>query len=286
MPANKTFVVLATPSFERRPVLEYIVSLSRTQSMLLGQGIDYIVSLLGGDPYLGKVRNRLAATMLNEHPTATHLFFIDDDIGWPAEKVIEFLERPEDIICGIYPKKQDKFSLPVSLQLRDGKLVHNGPFTLIDGKPQLNGALFEARLVPTGFMCIKRHVLEKMAARAMKYHEDVPSGKTNTFWEIFQARLVDLKMEELRRSDLDTLSREDAIMYLKRAVGQTVSPDMGQWWGEDFYFAERWREMGGTVWVDPDIHFTHSGFKAWEANFWNSVKMTIEAGAGVTEYKP
>ena len=41
-----------------------------------------------------------------------------------------------------------------------------------------------------------------------------------------------------------------------------------------------WREMGGEVWVDPNIRFTHRGSKAWEADFGDSIKATLASGVG------
>lgn len=266
--SRKSSVFIATPSFEGRPVLEYVVAMSKTQSMLTANGIDYIVSLLGRDPYLPKTRNRLVGSFLVDHPEKTDFFFVDDDIGWPPEKFLEFLHRPEDILCGIYPKKIDVPEFPVTLTLDRGRLIQRDQ-------------LFQAQLVPTGFMRIKRHVLEKMAARSMKYTDMLPGGITKIYWEIFQARLVDETMEALRRADLDALTREDAIAHLKRSLGVTVPHELGKWWGEDYFFVERWREMGGDVWVDPNIKFTHRGSKAWEANFSDSVQATLARGTEV-----
>jgi hypothetical protein len=31
----------------------------------------------------------------------------------------------------------------------------------------------------------------------------------------------------------------------------------GVWWGEDYAFSRRWREMGGEIWVVPDLDITH-----------------------------
>lgn len=31
----------------------------------------------------------------------------------------------------------------------------------------------------------------------------------------------------------------------------------GVWWGEDYAFSRRWREMGGTVWMQPDFRISH-----------------------------
>ena len=32
-----------------------------------------------------------------------------------------------------------------------------------------------------------------------------------------------------------------------------------QYFGEDFGFCQRWRDMGGRIWVDPDICLNHIG---------------------------
>lgn len=34
----------------------------------------------------------------------------------------------------------------------------------------------------------------------------------------------------------------------------------GRWVGEDYAFCRLWRDIGGTMWVKPDIDFTHAGF--------------------------
>jgi hypothetical protein len=31
----------------------------------------------------------------------------------------------------------------------------------------------------------------------------------------------------------------------------------GVWWGEDYAFSRRWRDMGGEIWVIPDLDITH-----------------------------
>ena len=42
----------------------------------------------------------------------------------------------------------------------------------------------------------------------------------------------------------------------------------GQWWGEDYAFSRRWRELGGELWVVPDLTLTHhTSEAAYEGNF-------------------
>jgi hypothetical protein len=37
--------------------------------------------------------------------------------------------------------------------------------------------------------------------------------------------------------------------------------------GEDFSFCKRWKQIGGMIYVDPDIDFGHYGRKSWHGNF-------------------
>lgn len=42
----------------------------------------------------------------------------------------------------------------------------------------------------------------------------------------------------------------------------------GIWWGEDYAFSRRWRDMGEKIWVVPDLSLTHHSSKqAFEGNF-------------------
>jgi len=257
------FVFLAVPSFRGQPEREFILSLMQTQKALTDAGINYVLSVLAGDPYLAKVRDRLASAFLTTWPQATDFFFLDDDVGWPAHKVVEFVKRPQDVVCGVYPKKQDPLEFPVTLELDAAQnFIWDGDLVL-------------SHLAPTGFMRLKRHVLEKLAMSAPRYYESSATGDQLLLWSIFQAKFVDLQMNALAKTDLDGLSHEDAIMHLKRTLGVTTGQEIGQFWGEDFWFTQRWRDLGGKIWVDPEIEFTHRGSKAWGACFGNSVRATI-----------
>ena len=258
------FVVFGVPSFRGTPEREFFVSWCQTQTALHEAGIKFDVILLAGDPYLPKCRNRIVSQFLSDFPHATDFFFLDDDVGWsPASKVVEFVRRDEDIVFGAYPKKQDGISFPVTLEMDAfGDLIEK------DG-------LYQSHLCPTGFMRVKRGVLERMAMQSSRYYETAPNGTEVLQWNIFEARFVDPVLEALRTTDLDALPPDMLAMYLKRAIGLVPGQDIGKWWGEDFWFVERWRGMGGICWVDPEIMFTHRGSKAWSATFGDSIRSVL-----------
>jgi hypothetical protein len=40
------------------------------------------------------------------------------------------------------------------------------------------------------------------------------------------------------------------------------------WWGEDYAFCRNWQEIGGEVWLVPNLNLNHwSGDKVWKGNF-------------------
>ncbi len=159
-----TSVVFATPSLTHKVSLDYLRSALETSWLLISNQIQPGYIQRGGDQFIAKVRNKCVHEFLTEHPDAENLFFLDDDLGWPAAKVLEFLERPEDILVGAYPKKQESEDWPIVLWDGDGSLVER------DG-------LVRCVAGPAGFMRIKRHVLERMAMQA-GYFKDMEADGT------------------------------------------------------------------------------------------------------------
>lgn len=238
MSEPRIVVLFATPSLDHRVTLEYLRSWTETVWALTAKGIGMGRIDRGGDQFIAKARSKLATEFLLNYPMATDLFFLDDDISWPPAKIIEFLERPEDIVAGIYPKKQDKTDFPVELQanLTDGSLIEN------DG-------LLKAHGVPTGFLRIKRRVLEKLAESAPRFKEEEADGQIREFIGFFQSG---------------------------------IGPD-GFWWGEDYTFCRNVTDSGFDIWVDPNILFWHRGNKAWSATLVDYLDKFREKGKMASE---
>ncbi len=224
--AKETFVLFATPTLTNQVCIEYLQSMLWTDWELGKRGINRAFKQLGGDPYLARVRNNLVSGALRDYPQMTDFFFIDDDVGWPPDAVLRLLDHPADVVAGIYPKKSDVPQFPCNLRtLEDGSLIEKHGFYL-------------AEMVPTGFLRIKRHVLEKFVEISESYMDDDGSGGSHEVWNIFQ-------------------------------MGYCA--ENGKWWGEDYAFCHQWNKMGGEIWVYPDVDFSHRGGKKWVNNFGASV---------------
>ena len=91
MPVVQQCAIFATPSLDHRVTLDYLRSWTETIWLMSSKGIAAGRVDRGGDCFVAKARSKLVTDFLNQYPMATDLFFLDDDIGWPAEKVIEFV---------------------------------------------------------------------------------------------------------------------------------------------------------------------------------------------------
>lgn len=165
------FVVFAIPAFDHNVTLGFLGSMLKTDRILTEKGWGIAYQLVGGDPYLAKVRNALASAALRQYPMMTDFFFLDADLEWDETAVLRLLEHPGDVVAGIYPKKNDIPEFPCELEAQDGKLVEK------DG-------WYKARAVPTGFLRIKRHVFEEMVAEVGKYKDGTNGGQES--WNFFE----------------------------------------------------------------------------------------------------
>lgn len=104
--------------------------------------------------------------------------------------------------------------------------------------------LIKASTVPAGFMRIRRAVIERMAEGVPTYPWHRSDGRTDRIANIF-------------RTGYDEKSGERA--------------------GEDVEFCWRWADMGGEMWIDPDINFSHVGRKRYHGNF-NDAIAAVRAG--------
>ena len=223
-------VIMAIPSHSGTLNSACVLSLLAAQQLLYMKDIKCEVIILDGCAYLPVARNTLVAMFMKD-PDATDLFFIDADVGFDASAVIRLLERLEAIVAGIYPLKKDDMGYPVQIKTRDGVPLGKD---FEDGK---NGVI-EADFLPTGFMRIKRAVFEKMQERYpdLKYKSNIVNVANSGVEDVYD-------------------------FFNMGAIGSS------KWTTEDFAFCERWRDIGGQLWVVPDIDFTHTGLKAFTGNY-------------------
>lgn len=121
--------------------------------------IDWTLETMVNESLISRARNTLTAKFL-DMPEATHLFFVDADIGWEPWHLLVLLNRDVDVIGGLYPMK----TMPI-------KWVVNG----FDGAEEGPDGLQEVSKAGTGFLLMKKQVFEKLNSHpaVKQYKNDI-----------------------------------------------------------------------------------------------------------------
>lgn len=104
-----------------------------------------------------------------------------------------------------------------------------------------DNGLIEVDSVGTGFMRIRKAAIERIWEASEEYTE---LHKSEPSRMVFDVKVVD-----------------------------------GSLMSEDTNFCRKWKDLGGTVWVDPTINSGHSGEKRWIGNFYEWMKLVRRTAA-------
>ena len=176
-------------------------------------GVNYSIDTMVNESLITRGRNNLVSKFLF-NKTATHLMFIDVDLGFDAESILRLLCANQDVVGGVYPMKR----IPIRY------VINTVP------NPVIQGDLVEVSTLGTGFMLVKRAVIESMIAAhpELKYRDNIGIGP---------------QYEPYMYGLFDTM----------------IDPD-GNYLSEDWTFCYRWRLMGGKVFADTGIKLDHTGY--------------------------
>lgn len=144
-------VYIATPCNRDIPV-PTVVSYLETQEFCLQHGVRVNIGFM---PCSLVHHGRALAAKLFLEGDCDLLFFVDSDMAWEPEEFLRLLThaRKYDCVVGIYPRRQDP----------PGYFVRFVP----EAEPNEDG-LIEIEATGLGFACIKRAVIQHLAALAPK----------------------------------------------------------------------------------------------------------------------
>jgi len=229
-------LVIATPCFGGQVASIYASSIFALQSALRAKSnVGLKIYLRDGDALITRARANLVTLFLDD-PDATHVLFVDADIGFTPAQVFRLIESGADVAAGVYPIKRvnwDKArwaagearsnlaaaSLDYVLEVEDPNRV-----VVVEGFTRL-------RYAGTGFLMIRRHVLERMCAHyaslkfTREHSNDELAGSPNRY-ALFECM---------------------------------IDPATGTYLSEDFAFCKRWTDIGGEIWADLESRLDHVG---------------------------
>jgi hypothetical protein len=153
-----------------------MTSLLRFILMAQQVGLNWSLDTMVNESLVTRARNNLMAKMMTNQ-SATHFMFIDADIRFQPESILQMMACDKDVIGGLYPKK----ALPVNYVIN------------LKRETKVQGDIFTVDTMGTGFLLFKRHVYEKLCAAhpECKYVDDVGLGKQYepTMYSIFDVAI-------------------------------------------------------------------------------------------------
>ncbi len=236
---------LATPMYGGQCTGMFARSVADLAALCTQYGVQLQLYFLFNESLITRARNYCCDEFMRSG--ATHLMFIDSDIGFNPQDVIALLAiqdetSPYDVIGGPYPKKcisWEKIKMAVDKGVADEdpnrleKFVGDYVFNPKSGQTQIPiGQPVEVSEIGTGFMMIRRRTFEK-------YQEAFPE--------------LSYKPDHVRTEHFDG-SRE--IMAYFDCI---IDPESKRYLSEDYMFCYNVQKMGGQVWFCPWMQLQHVG---------------------------
>ena len=228
-------LVVATPCFGGQISVLYAASLFKLQTLVRSYR-DFNLKILfkDGDALITRARASLIAQFLDD-PSATHLLFVDADIGFEPEQVLRLVQCGAEMCAAVYPIKQidwDKVKKTIESG-RDNPAAAALKYVFEVDDPNAvvqKKGFVKVRYAGTGFLMIRREALERMCAEypQLRYRRD---------------------------HSIDAASASEN----RFALFECMIAEDGTYLSEDFAFCKRWTSMGGEIWADLNSKLHHVG---------------------------
>ncbi|KAG5182320.1 hypothetical protein JKP88DRAFT_182044 [Tribonema minus] len=246
---HRAEVLVATPCYNASLSVQYFESVMRAIAVAEAHNIGIHVTTISTESLITRARNMQAALLLN-NKVFSHLCFIDSDIGFSPEAIIDLIDADFDVSACPYPRKSYDFAKFKAAKTDDMRECMSYILNIFGSTAQVDPTvslpMFKSHFVKvneagTGFMCIKRNVLERMAQAypELQHRLDTPVEGTG----------------DILHSFFDTM----------------IEPGTRRYLSEDYAFCRRWKDMGGSVYLNTRVNLTHSGNHLFTGDFVKSI---------------
>ena len=242
---RKRKLFLATPMYGGQCAGMFARSVADLTALCTHYGIPLQMYFLFNESLITRARNYCCDEFIRSD--ATHMMFIDSDIGFNPQDVLALLalqddDSPYDVIGGPYPKKcisWEKVKLAVDKGFADEdpnqleRFVGDYVFNPKGGSGSIPIAEpVEVLEIGTGFMMVRKKTLIEFAAKFPQYN---------------------YRPDHVRTEHFDG-SRE--IMQFFQAE---IDPKSKRYLSEDYWFCQKIQELGMKTWFCPWMKMQHVG---------------------------
>jgi|SRR5580658_9793272 hypothetical protein len=234
-------LVVGTPCFGGQVYGAYFTSMFKLQEACVKNRVPFTLLMSPDETLITRARQDLVARFL-EIPGATHLLFVDADIGFEPEQAFRLLRFNEDVTAAVYPLKKLDWEKIRKMVLAGEDHPESAALSYICEliRPgQVRDWFAKASYVGNGFLMIRRSALAAMMARypQLRYQTTNRPGDP-------------LSHSPFRYAFFNCLLDEKAHTYLP----------------EDYSFCKRWTDIGGEIWVDMGSRLDHVGSTLFKGN--------------------
>ncbi len=245
--SNPISIFFATPCFGAQVSCHFTHSLIQTINLLKEHNIDSTYAFLPNQ-IVTRARNLLTHMFLQSN--CTHLFFIDADIQFRPQDVLEMIKNDKSICVGLYANKnyiikKDTPLTDISSNDFFFKCIQYSSTFEQNINSLVNDKLIKIKHGATGFMLIKRSVFEhlKTIVKSYKHIDNNDDIGDNTVYAFFNCEVHDNS-------------------YLT----------------EDYYFCQLWKNfcndyniknndiIDDAIWADLSICLNHEGWHSYQGN--------------------
>jgi hypothetical protein len=284
---KKQKLFLATPMYGGACSGMYARSLADLTALATANQLQIQMYLLFNESLITRARNYCVDEFMRSD--ATHMIFIDADIGFSAQDVVALLilqlqNEQYDIIGGPYPKKcisWEKILQAVNKGFADKnpneleKYVGDFVFNPKGGVNQIPlGEPVEVLEIGTGFMMFRKNTLEKFRDAFPQYYYKPDHARTEHFdgtREILQYFQAEIDQEDPSKHYMDILNE---IQQMKNpdpeAIQALVADRLAKYTAkaatrskrylsEDYWFSQKCQEIGLRTWLCPWMKLQHMG---------------------------
>lgn len=269
---RKKKLFLATPMYGGQCAGMYTKSIADLSALFTKYGVQLQLYYLFNESLITRARNYCVDEFMRSD--ATHLMFIDSDIGFSPHDVVAMLalmtdEGPYDVIGGPYPKKcisWEKIKQAVDKGMADDdpnaldKYVGDYVFNPRSGQKEIPlGEPVEVLELGTGFMMIRRKTFETYK---------------NTYPEL------SYKPDHVRTEHFDGTREIHAYFDC------IIDPESRRYLSEDYNFCYHVTKMGGKNFLCPWMKLQHVGSYIFGGSLVDLAVIGASATADVSKIRP
>lgn len=236
-----TKIFISTPCYNSSMLIDYTISLLNSIQYLNMNGIQCEFDFVGNESLIPRARNRALNKFLQSD--CSHLLFIDADISFPHDAILDLIKKDKDVVGCAYPKKEiNTKRLLMSLQIEKDSVEEHDSRLLefvfnihrdSNNNIERDGDYVKARHIGTGFMLIKRDIINKLCEKH-----------------------TELMIKE------DSNSPEYCGLFCCKIKNK-------EYLSEDYSFCDRVMDIDGEIWLNIKHNLTHTGLYRFSSDIKN-----------------